>query len=248
MKRFKTEMMQYGHRQRPVEEIVEDAMYEKDISVVKSYLIYLQRHASITQDDVLQKVCDDFMVANGMLPSKSTPASDFNMPPVHQEGPTPQQQAQKRMQQYLQSQESFADRVKKIIEKAATKNEEIIETRARGHAGTYTYRINSEVFCNAMDEMVSTYSNKLEEFLGGSLDCKEVTKVCLFIGSVIRMNVINDVHLQTVDILFAFEDYYKNLQTVKVKLSVKNISDDQNVVLGFFEGLLKKHADLNNRK
>lgn len=241
-------MMQYGHRQRPVEEIVEDAMYEKDISVVKSYLISLLAHAFDTQDDLLRKKCDEIRATHQLLPPVRTPASDHNMPPVHQEDTTPQQQAQERMQQYLQSQESFADRVKNIIKKAATKNEKIIETRARGHAGTYTYRINSEVFCNAMDEMVSTYSNKLEEFLGGSLDCKEVTKVCLFIGSVIRMNVINDVHLQTVDILFAFEDYYKNLQTVKVKLSVKNISDDQNVVLGFFEGLLKKHAVLNNRK
>ena len=55
------------------------------------------------------------------------------------------------------------------------------------------------------------------------------------------MHVINDVNLQTVDVLFAFEDYYNNKQTVKAKLGDKKITDDQKVILGSFEGLLKKH-------
>ncbi len=139
-------------------------------------------------------------------------------------------------------QETFADRVKAIMCEAATKNGQQIETSAKGHAGVYIYHINAEAFCKAMDEMVITYGEKLKELLGGSLNCLQVTKVCFFIGSVVRMHVINDVNLQTVDMLFAFEGYYDNLQTVKAKLGDKKATSDQMVVLGYFEGLLRKYT------
>ena len=127
-------------------------------------------------------------------------------------------------------QETFADRVKAIMCEAATKNGQQIETSAKGHAGVYLYHINAEAFCKAMDEMVITYGDKLKELLGGTLNCLQVTKVCFFIGSVVRMHVINDVNLQTVDMLFAFERYYDNLQTVKAKLGDKKATSDQMVV------------------
>ena len=68
-------------------------------------------------------------------------------------------------------QETFADRVKAIMRKAATKNGQRIETSAKGHAGAYIYHINAEAFCKAMDEMVNSYGQKLREFLGGSMNC-----------------------------------------------------------------------------
>jgi hypothetical protein len=139
-------------------------------------------------------------------------------------------------------QETFADRVKAIVRKAATKNGQRMESHARGHVGTYLYHINAVAFCKAMDEMVSLYGQKLQEFLGGSMNCVQVTKVCFFIGHVIRMHVINDTNLQMADIVFAFEDYYNNAQTVKAKLGDKNTTRDHDVVLGTFEGLLKKHT------
>ncbi len=139
-------------------------------------------------------------------------------------------------------QETFAERVKAIMRKAATKNGQRIETSAKGHEGAYVYHIDAEAFCKAMDEMVSTYGEKLKGLLGGTLNCVQVTKVCFFIGSVVRMHVINDVNLQTVDMLFAFEGFYDNLQTVKSKLGDKKATSDQKVVLGTFEGLLKKHT------
>ena len=138
-------------------------------------------------------------------------------------------------------QETFADRVKAIMRKAATKNGQQIATSAKGHAGAYLYNINAKAFCKAMDEMVSTYGEKLKGLLGGTLNCVQVTKVCFFIGSVVRMHVINDVNLQTVDMLFAFEGFYDNLKTVQAKLGDKKATDDQNVVLGYFEGLLRKY-------
>lgn len=137
--------------------------------------------------------------------------------------------------------ETFADRVKAIMCKAAEKNGQQIESRARGYAGTYIYNINAEAFCKAMDEMVSTYGDSLKELLGGSLNCLQVTKVCFFIGNVVRMHIINDVDLQTVDMLFAFEDYYENLQTVQAKLGDKKTSSEQDLILGTFEGLLRKY-------
>ena len=116
------------------------------------------------------------------------------------------------------TQETFADRVKAIMRKAAEKNGQRIETSARGNAGAYTYNIDAEAFCKAMDEMVNSYGDGLKEMLGGTMNCVQVTKVCSFIGNVVRMHVINDVDLQTVDMLFAFEGYYANLQTVQAKL------------------------------
>lgn len=138
-------------------------------------------------------------------------------------------------------QETFADRVKAIVRKAAAKNGQRVESNARGHAGAYIYHIDAEAFCKAMDEMVSSYGQDLQAFLGGSLRCVQVTKVCLFIGHVIRMHVINDINLQMADIVFAFEDFYDNAQTIKAKLGDKKTTSDQNVLLGTFQGLLKKY-------
>ena len=137
--------------------------------------------------------------------------------------------------------ETFADRVKSIICKAATKNGQRIETSARGNAGAYIFNIDDGAFCRAMDEMVSSYGDGLKEMLGGTMNCVQVTKVCSFIGNVVRMHVINEVDLQTVDMLFAFEDYYDNMQTVQAKLGDKKTSSEQDVILGTFEGLLRKY-------
>ena len=137
--------------------------------------------------------------------------------------------------------ETFVDRVKAIIRKAATKNGQRIESHARGNTGAYIYYIDADAFCRAMDEMVNNYADSLTQLLGGSLNCVQVTKVCFFVGSVIRMHVINDANLQTVDVLFAFEDYYNNLQTVQAKLSDKRTTSEQNVIFGTFEGLLRKY-------
>lgn len=140
------------------------------------------------------------------------------------------------------AQETFADRVKAIMRKAASKNGQRIETSAKGHAGAYIYNINAEAFCKAMDEMVNSYGQKLKEFLGGTMNCLQVTKVCFFIGRTIRMNIINDTNLQMADIVFAFEYCYDNALTVKTKLGDKKTTNDQNVLLGTFEGILKKHT------
>ena len=142
------------------------------------------------------------------------------------------------MDEIHSEQETFADRVKSIMRKAATKNGERIKTSVKGHPGTYVYNVDVVAFCKAMDELVSAYGQRLKEFLGGTMYCVQVTKVCQFIGQVVRRQIINDAQLQLADMLFAFEDYY-NLSTVKSKLSIKRCSNDQKVLLGTFEGLLR---------
>lgn len=136
---------------------------------------------------------------------------------------------------------SFAERVKAIMRKAATKNGQMVASNARGHAREYRFYVDAEAFCKAMDEMAAVYPDRLQVMLGGSLATVQVTKVCTFIGHVIRMQEINDECLQAVDLLFAFEDYYDNRQTVRARLGDGRKTDDQAVVLGTFQGLLKKY-------
>lgn len=134
--------------------------------------------------------------------------------------------------------ETFADRVKAIMRKAAEKNGQRIESHARGNAGTYIYNVDAEAFCLAMDKMVSMHGEKLKAYLGGTMENVQVTKVCFFIGQTISRQIINDSQLQLADMFFAFEKYYK-LSTVQSRLSVKSCTDEESVLLGTFEGLLR---------
>jgi hypothetical protein len=181
----------------------------------------------------------------------SVEKAEVKMRQAAQASPKEKQQQEEQMEQRPVEQrpetcceapaESFAERVKAIMRKAATKNGQTIKSNARGHEREYKFYVDADAFCKAMDEMAAVYADKLREMLGGTLATVQVTKVCAFIGHVIRMQEINDERLQAVDLLFAFEDYYSNLQTVQARLGDRNKSDDQDVALGTFQGLLKKH-------
>lgn len=153
----------------------------------------------------------------------------------------PEQPEQQRGTRCAAPAAGFAERVKAIMRKAATKNGQMVASNARGHAREYRFYVDAEAFCKAMDEMAAVYPDRLQVMLGGSLATVQVTKVCTFIGHVIRMQEINDECLQAVDLLFAFEDYYDNRQTVRARLGDGRKTDDQAVVLGTFQGLLKKY-------
>ena len=137
--------------------------------------------------------------------------------------------------------ETFFDRLKAIIRLAATKNGQVIDCRAKGHASTYIYNINAECFCKALDVLASEHTDKLSEFLGGNLHNTQVTKICFFLGHVFRMNVINAPTLQIADMLFAFNEYYPSKKTLSAKLSDKSSNQEQKVLMGIFEGLLKRY-------
>lgn len=240
MRKFKTEQMYVGSRPRSVNDVVAEAMEAEDVSVVNSLLTYLLAHAFDTQDARLRQTCDSIKTAHKLRPFSSMAASDYNIPGI-QENDSPQEQARNRMAHYQEMQVTFADRVKAIVQKAASQNGQKIETKAKGHAGAYIFYIDADAFCKAMDKLVTDYGDKLKEFLGGTLNCVYVTKVCTFIGHVVRMNVINDSTLQMTDLLFAFTDFYDNPLTVKAKLGDKKANQDQDLFFGTFEGLLKKY-------
>ena len=134
---------------------------------------------------------------------------------------------------------SFVDRVKAIIKKAATKNNQKVVSKAKGHHSEYLYWINEKSFCKAIDTLEKNHSTKLLEFLGGNINNVQVSKVCLFIGAVIRENVINNDTLQLVDIEFAFTEFYGNKSTVHSKLGQKKLTADEKVLIGIFVGIVK---------
>lgn len=138
--------------------------------------------------------------------------------------------------------ESFSDRVKSIIQLAASKNGQTIRCKAKGHISFYTFFINADCLCRAVDEMVDKELERTKEFLGGNLYNVQLSKVCYFIGHIIRMNIINDVTLQMNDILFAFEPYYANKASLHTKLCDKTTTPSMNVFMGIFEGLLRRYS------
>ncbi len=189
---------------------------------MQPYLVSLMFFAMGTKSQELLRECQRLKTIHGgvplMLPATS---NGSDMPDVDED------------------QESFVDRVKAIITKAAEKNNKEITSNARGRAYTYHYYINKEKFCNAMDKFAVEKPEMLEKYLGDTLHNVNVGVVAKFIGRVIDMEIINNNLLQRVDILFAFEDYYPNATTVKNKLSDKQLSPDDKLLFGTFEGYLK---------
>lgn len=189
---------------------------------MQPYLVSLMFFAMGTKSQELLRECQRLKTIHGgaplMLPATS---NGSDMPDVDED------------------QESFVDRVKDIITKAAEKNNEEMTSHARGRAYTYHYYINKEKFCNAMDKFAVDKPEMLEKYLGDTLYNVNVGVVAKFIGRVIDMEIINNNLLQRVDILFAFKDYYPNATTVKNKLSDKQLSQDDKLLFGTFEGYLK---------
>jgi len=139
------------------------------------------------------------------------------------------------------SSETFFDRVKAIIRLAATKNGQRVESRAKGHVSFYTYYIDADCFCKALDELAQNEPKRLMDYLGGKKDNVQVSKVCFFLGHVLRLKIINDAYLQMKDVLFAFEKYYPNRTTLTGKLSDKDVSPELDGIIGDFKELLKSH-------
>lgn len=139
----------------------------------------------------------------------------------------------------LEVQQSFVDRVKTIITKAAEKNGTKIEANDRGRAYTYLFNIDAERFCKALDRFVKVHEAMLMTYLSDDLNNINISVVAKFIGRVLDMEIINNQTLLRKDIIFAFKDYYKNDTTIKNKLSDKQLDDNQRLLFSTFEGFLK---------
>ena len=137
--------------------------------------------------------------------------------------------------------DTFIDRVKAIVNKAATKNGERIKTNAKGVAGEYKFYINANAFSAAMEQLALLYPDKLEDYLGGDLYNVNLNKVAPFIGRVIDKNVINTAQsIQRTDLYFAFEDYYKKKNSVIISISKGSKSHKNELLFNIFEMLLKQ--------
>jgi len=142
--------------------------------------------------------------------------------------------------------DDFIDRVKAIITKAAEKNNQTIKTNARGHAREYVFYIDSQLFCRTMDAFAREHSDKLMQYLEGDIHCIQVTKVCHFIGHILRMYIINDQSLQMADLLFAFKKYY-TLSTVKAKLSKQTEETyEEKLLFESFRSVSRRYKTQNN--
>ena len=140
--------------------------------------------------------------------------------------------------------ETFIDRVKAIVNKAATKNGERIKTNAKGVAGEYKFYINANAFSAAMEQLALLYPDKLDNYLGGDLYNVNLNKVAPFIGGVIKKKVINTAQsIQRTDLYFAFKDYYKKKNSVITSISKSCNSNDDKLLFNTFETLLKKEIE-----
>ena len=237
-RRFKTDIMYVEKSLRKVEDVIKEAMDTSNLNVVYHYITYLLAHANDTRDACLRSDIDDIMKAHGLEPFKRVPASACNMPSDRSHDSDRQRV---RLRRELASRDSFAEKAKDVVSKMASKNGETIHSLSRGHARTYLYYVDTDAFCRAMDDMVSQHGEDLDAYLGKTSCPDGVSFVCPFIGSVLKMLVINDSQLQLTDTLFAFEEAGYNPQTAKKELSIKLESDDLKLMLSHFESLLKKH-------
>ena len=130
---------------------------------MQPYLVSLMFFAMGTKSQELLRECQRLKTIHGgvplMLPATS---NGSDMPDVDED------------------QESFVDRVKDIITKAAEKNNKEITSNARGRAYTYHYYINKEKFCNAMDKFAVDKPEMLEKYLGDTLHNVNVGVVAKF--------------------------------------------------------------------
>lgn len=136
---------------------------------------------------------------------------------------------------------TFDSMVKAIMCKAATKNGETIKSNAKGHAGSYPFYINAEIFCRAMDEMMEKEADMMMEYLDGSPCTLYLNKVGAFIGRTISMCIINNNSLQMTDMVFAFEQLSTNESSIRTSLSRIDKTYRFKLLMTTFEGYLRRH-------
>lgn len=147
---------------------------------------------------------------------------------------------QPRTNPELPAVDRFVNRVKAIVKEAAKKNNQKIVTNSRAWQGEYVFFVDGERIAKMMDDLRKNYEKKIEDFLEPYQKCDGVTVVAPFIGKVLDIKELRAQDLQKSDLAFAFAPYYNGVSAVK-RMSDKLDSDVAKVLLGTFEGLLRKH-------
>ena len=135
----------------------------------------------------------------------------------------------------------FVNMVKTIVRKAATKNGEKIVTNTRAWQGEYVFFVDGERIARMMDDLRKNYEKKIEEFLQPYQKCDGVTVVAPFIGKLLDIEELRSQDLQKSDLAFAFTPYYNNGVSAVKRMSDKLDSESAKLLLGTFQGLLRKY-------
>ena len=135
----------------------------------------------------------------------------------------------------------FVNRVKAIVKESATKNGQRIVTNTRAWQGEYVFFVDGERISKMMDDLRKNYEEKIEEFLKPYQKCDGVTVVAPFIGKLLEIEELRARDLQKSDLAFAFTPYYNNGASAVKRMSDKLDSEAAKLLLGTFQGLLRKY-------
>ena len=135
----------------------------------------------------------------------------------------------------------FVNMVKAIVKKAATKNGQRIVTNTRAWQGEYVFFVDGERIAKMMDDLRKNYEKKIKEFLKPYQKCDGVMVVAPFIGQVLDIKELRAQDLQKSDLEFAFTPYYNNGASAVKRMSDKLDSEAAKLLLGIFQGLLRKY-------
>lgn len=135
----------------------------------------------------------------------------------------------------------FVNMVKAIVKEAATQNGKTIPAKPRGQVGEYVFFVDGERIVKMMDDLRKNYEKKIVDFLQPYQKCDGVTVVAPFIGKLLDIEELRSKDLQKSDMAFAFVPYYNNGASAVKRMSDKLGSEAAKLLLGTFEGLLKKY-------
>ena len=133
----------------------------------------------------------------------------------------------------------FAKCVIDIFETAASKNNQVVHSKAKGRITPYTYYIDNDCLKRAMNRLVQEQNLLLQDYLDTSETLQSRT-ICHFVGSVIRLQIINDKKLQITDILFAFQKYGWSPNTVRSRLCETPDNAALDELMRFFKNILEQ--------
>jgi len=209
--------IRYADKCRECEKINHELAFEKGKNSAHE-----QNMDKLTKASLVNVNCNGTVSVHHQKPSDSPDATEApttieqtatKPPPTTNEPPLP-------------AHETFIDRTCAIARKIADNNGKVVDTRAKGRSSSYRLNFNAKAVCEALHNFREEYPEELKEFLGGKYENTQVGRVCMFLGHVIRMEIVNDDRLQMKDILFAFKGYYEP-GTVQTRLSNKTCTDQE---------------------
>jgi len=142
----------------------------------------------------------------------------------------------------LPPEDIFVNIVKKIVTKAAEKNNQTIEAKPNGRLTPYIYYIDADVICMVLDDLRDNYPHYILNLLNEYRYNDGVSVVAPFISRILKIEGLTCKDFQNSDMQFAFEPYYQSSESAVKRMSDKLKSkDNADLLINTFEALVKKH-------